>query len=114
MIIENFPSNQYPVMKEAVDKGGQFVRFQYCCSVIVYMFSSSSGIYYVESKKDALVKGLKFTLLTFFLGWWFLPTGPYYTIKSLITNLKGGEDVSYLVLEEAKKGDPRYLSGLSY
>jgi len=114
MIIENFPSNQYKVMKEAIDNGGKFVTFQYCFGVIVYMFSKTSGIYYVESKQDALVKRLKYTLLTFFLGWWFFPAGPYYTIKGLINNLKGGEDVSSLVLEEAQKGDPGYLSGLSY
>ncbi|MEM7660352.1 MAG: hypothetical protein AAF399_29875, partial [Bacteroidota bacterium] len=74
MIIKNFPSNQYKVMKEAVDNGGKFVTFRYCCGLIFYIFYDSAGIYFVESKKDALKKGLSFTFLTFFLGWWFLPT----------------------------------------
>jgi hypothetical protein len=31
-----------------------------------------------------------YSLLSFLLGWWAIPVGPFYTISTLSNNLKGG------------------------
>jgi len=36
-------------------------------------------------------RGLKASLTTWALGWWGVPWGPYWTVKALWQNLKGGE-----------------------
>lgn len=41
---------------------------------------------------------MKYTLLTFFVGWWGIPWGPIYSIGAFITNFKGGKDVTNEVL----------------
>ena len=112
MIIENFPSTHYKKLKKAVDNGGKFVTFRYCVGLIIILNRGNSGIFYISSYKQGILIGMKYTLITLLLGWWFFPTGPMHTIISLITNLRGGEDITGLVLEEAQKGDFNYLAGL--
>jgi hypothetical protein len=81
-----------------LQKGGKFVMYQYCVSLIVFSFRGTSDIYFLRHNENAIVKGLPFTFLTFLLGWWGFPLGPVYTILILVTNLSGGEDVTQKVL----------------
>ena len=74
--------------------GAKFVYYKYTVSVIVITFRRASGVYFVKSGQNRLVKGLPWTFLTLFLGWWGIPWGPIYSIGSLYTNLSGGEDVT--------------------
>ena len=60
-------------------------------------FRRSSDIYFVRAGESAVGKGLGFTLLTLFLGWWGIPWGPIYSIGSISTNLGGGKDVTAAV-----------------
>ncbi|MEM6343908.1 MAG: hypothetical protein AAF927_08510 [Bacteroidota bacterium] len=77
-----------------LDRGAKFVVFEYCVSIIVMTFKRGTDIYFIKSDESALTKGMGWTLLTFFLGWWGIPWGPIYTIGSLYTNLSGGKDVT--------------------
>jgi hypothetical protein len=81
-----------------LQKGGKFVMYQYCISLLVITFRRSSDIYFIRSEDNAIVKGLPFTLLSLVLGWWGIPWGPVYTIASVWTNFKGGKDVTQEVL----------------
>lgn len=74
--------------------GGKFVVYQYCISIIVMTFKQSSDIYFIKANESAVVKGLGYTLLSFFLGWWGIPWGPIYTIGALGRNLSGGKDIT--------------------
>jgi hypothetical protein len=74
--------------------GAKFVVYQYCISILVMTFKRPSDIYFVRAGKSSVSKGLSFSLISFFLGWWGIPWGPIYTIGSLITNSKGGKDVT--------------------
>ena len=74
--------------------GAKFVLYQYCVSVIIMTFRRPSGIYFIRADENPLTKGLKYSLLSFFFGWWGIPWGPIYTIGSLITNFGGGKDVT--------------------
>jgi hypothetical protein len=81
-----------------LQRGGRFVIYQYCISILILTFKRPSDIYFVRSGENAVAKGLGFTLLSLFLGWWGIPWGPIYTIGSFITNFGGGKDVTQQVL----------------
>ena len=78
--------------------GGRFVMFQYTVSLIVVTLQRSSDIYFIPGDEKSLSKGLPFTLVSLFFGWWGLPWGPIRTIGSLSCNLSGGKDVTQEVL----------------
>ena len=81
-----------------LSRGGKFVTYQYCISIVVMTFRRSSDIYFIKSDASAFKTGAGWTLLTFLLGWWGIPWGPIYTIGSLITNFGGGKNVTGEVL----------------
>lgn len=77
-----------------LQRGGKFVQYQYCISIILMTFKRSTDIYFVSADQSAVVKGLGWTLLTVLAGWWGIPWGPIFTVQSLWHNLKGGHDVT--------------------
>lgn len=77
-----------------LQQGGKFVTYTYCISIIFMTFRRSSSIYYIKPYMGSVGKGLKFTLLSLLFGWWGIPWGPIYTVGALITNLRGGRDVT--------------------
>ena len=79
-------------------KGGRFVVYEYAISVLVMTFYRSSNITFVKADENAVVKGLSFTFITLFLGWWGIPWGPIRSVQALITNFKGGKDVTERVV----------------
>lgn len=79
---------------DEIGNGGKFVIYRYCISVIILSFRRSSDVYFIPAGKNSTVKGLEWTLLTFFLGWWGIPWGPIWSISCLSTNLSGGKDVT--------------------
>ncbi len=81
-----------------VQRGARFVFFQYCISALIVTFRRPSDVYLVRAEENAAFKGLPFTLLTLVLGWWGIPWGPIYSVQSLITNLKGGKNVTTAVM----------------
>ncbi|UZR98260.1 hypothetical protein [Chondrinema litorale] len=85
-------------INKELQRGAKFVVFQYCISLIVVTFKRGSDIYFIREGESAVGKGIGYTLLTFFVGWWGIPWGPIYTIGSLYTNLSGGKDVTQEVL----------------
>jgi hypothetical protein len=85
-------------LKDQVSRGGKFVVYQYCISIIILTFKRPSKIYFIRAGENAIVKGLPFLLLSFIAGWWGFPWGIIYTIQSLFVNLQGGRDVTADVL----------------
>jgi hypothetical protein len=77
-----------------LERGGRFVQFQYCVSVILITFKRSSPIYFIRSGESPVGKGIGFTLLTLVAGWWGFPWGPIYSAQSIYRNLSGGKDVT--------------------
>ena len=84
----------YQELNYEITKGGKFVIYQYCISVIFMTFRRTSGVVFVEAGKNAVLMGLPYTLLSVLLGWWGLPWGPIYTVESIIKNFGGGRDVT--------------------
>ena len=77
-----------------IQRGGKFVIYNYCISVIFLTFKRPTDIYFIKAGESAVGKGMLFTAISLLLGWWGIPWGPIYTISSLVTNLRGGKDVT--------------------
>lgn len=87
-----------------LQRGGRFVVYQYVISVLVMTFRRGSDIYYLAPGESAVPKGLPFTLLSFFLGWWGFPWGFIYTPGAIFKNFSGGIDVTREVAAELLGG----------
>ena len=85
-----------------IQRGGKFVLFQYCISIIVLTFRRPSDICFLRQGERAVTKGLPFTLLSLVAGWWGIPWGPIYTIQSVYNNSRGGKDVTQAVVNSLR------------
>lgn len=79
-------------VRQQVQAGARFVVFRWALSILVLSFRRTSPIYFVRPGERPL--GWKYTALTLVVGWWGFPWGPISTIQSLLTNLRGGIDVT--------------------
>ena len=86
-----------------LQKGGKFVVYEYCISIVILTFFRSSNVTFVKADENAVTKGLRYTALTFLLGWWGIPWGPIRSVQALITNFKGGKDVTERVVSAMKQ-----------
>lgn len=88
---ENMSPDQ---MRFEIQRGAKLVHFQYAISILVVSFRRSSNIYFIPAGEGAVGKSLPWTFLSLIAGWWGIPWGPIWTIQALITNFKGGKDVT--------------------
>lgn len=86
-------------LNEELDRGGRFVIYQYCISLILITFRRSSDIYFLKGGESGFSRGMEYNLMSFLLGWWGIPWGPIYTVGSLINNFKGGKNVTQEVIQ---------------
>lgn len=99
MKIKNIDGLSATDLQQQVKEGGRFVYFAYTLSLIVVTFRDVSGVYLIRSGESTIKKSFLFTAVSFFFGWWGIPRGPKYTLRSLLTNLKGGNDVTHEVMD---------------
>ena len=81
-----------------VERGGRFVVFSWCISLLVVTFKRGTDIYFVRPGESATAKGLPWTLLSLLMGWWGFPFGLVYTPFCVVQNLAGGRDVTREVM----------------
>lgn len=93
-------------VQDACARGGKFVIYQYCFSIIVMSFKRGSDIHFVPPGESALKKGLPYTAMSLVVGWWGFPWGPIFTIGTLFKNLGGGVDVTPQVLNQIAPARP--------
>jgi hypothetical protein len=86
-------------IRSEVKRGGRFVYYQYCISVIILTFKESSDIFYIPPGESATSKGISYSLISLFCGWWGFPWGPIWTIQTLWNNLDGGHDVTFEIMK---------------
>ena len=89
--LENISPQQ---LSQEVSRGGKFVVFEYCISLLIITFKQPSSIHYVRPGEGTFGKSITYTILTLILGWWGFPWGPIYSIASFIQNFKGGKDIT--------------------
>jgi hypothetical protein len=99
MKIKNIKGLSAADLQQAVKEGGRFVYYPFTISLLAVTFKRSSGVYLVRGHKDAALKGLPFTLISAFFGWWGIPYGPKFTLQNIRTNMKGGKDVTEDVMD---------------
>ena len=85
-------------LEQEVQQGGRFVVYTFVVSVILMTFKRSSSVYYIKPHMGSVGTGFKYTLITLLVGWWGIPWGPIYSIGGLITNFRGGKDVTVEVM----------------
>jgi hypothetical protein len=85
-------------LQDELGRGGRFVVFEYCISILVMTFRRSSDVYFIRAGESTTGKSIGYTLLSLFLGWWGFPWGFIYTPMCLATNLGGGKDVTEAVV----------------
>jgi hypothetical protein len=74
--------------------GGRLVFFETCVSLLFVSRRWASDLYLLRTGERGLWRGLPYSLLTLFLGWWGLPWGLVSTPQVLLVNLGGGHDVT--------------------
>ena len=77
-----------------LQRGARFVVYTYCISIVAMTFKRGSAVHFVRSGESAMNKGLKYCLVSLLAGWWGIPWGPIWTISSIVSNLRGGKDVT--------------------
>lgn len=82
-----------------VENGGRFIIYSYCVSVILMTFKRGTDIYYIKPGQNSFAKGLPWTLISLFFGWWGLPWGLIYTPSALYTNISGGKNVTKEIMQ---------------
>src|SRR5262249_17770833 len=63
-------------LQEELERGAKFVIYEYCISLILITFKRPSDIYFIRAGESAVTRGLGFSVLSLFLGWWGIPFGP--------------------------------------
>jgi hypothetical protein len=86
-------------LAEEIERGGRFVMFEYCFSIIIMTFKQSTSIYFVRAGESTIKYSIWSTISTLLFGWWGIPWGPIYSIAALFTNFSGGRDVTDEVMQ---------------
>jgi hypothetical protein len=81
-------------LERELANGARLVFFEYCISLLVVTTRRTSPVHFLRRGEFGLIKGLPYTLLTLLLGWWGIPWGFVFTPLTLLTNLRGGRDVT--------------------
>jgi hypothetical protein len=82
------------LLRHEIERGGRFVVFQYCISIVVLTFKRVSSIHFIKGGERATGKGAMFSLVSLVCGWWGIPWGPIWTVSTVIHNCRGGRDVT--------------------
>jgi len=88
---------------EVQQEGARFVVYECCISFIYMTIKDPTSAYFIRKNESAVIRGIGWSFITILLGWWGLPWGPINTIRALITNFKGGKDVTQTVLVYLKQ-----------
>lgn len=81
-------------LNEELRTGGDLIVYEYCVSVLVMTFKRNSAIYLIRNGESEFTKGMIYTIISIMFGWWGFPWGPIYTIVAILTNCKGGKNVT--------------------
>ena len=94
-------------LQRELENGAQFRIYQYTISILIMTFKRPTDIYFIRAGGSTLGPGVKYSLMSFLVGWWGVPWGFIYTPWAIISNCTGGIDVTQQVVSElgAKAAD---------
>ena len=93
-------------VQQEVARGGKFVVYSYCFSVLIMTFRRNTDVYFIRPGENAVTKGMQWTLISLLVGWWGFPWGLIYTPMALIQNLGGGKDVTREIMWQMTQTAP--------
>ncbi|MGB9030889.1 MAG: hypothetical protein WCC27_12280 [Acidobacteriaceae bacterium] len=91
---KNFEDMPLSRLSLELHNGTRFVQYEYCISLGTSSFHRQSRVHLLQPGQSRRKRGLHFTVLTFFLGWWGIPFGPILTVKCIYRNCAGGIDLT--------------------
>ena len=106
MQIKNYPAASVSQIKAMVGQGAKFVIFPYTISFVLMTLKKSSDIYFIKVGETTFQYSSKYVLMNLFIGWWGIPWGPIYTIGAIYQHIKGGKDVTHIVMSDLIQNDP--------
>ncbi|MBR8536870.1 hypothetical protein KDU71_14945 [Carboxylicivirga sediminis] len=92
-------------LKYKVENGYRFKAFQYCFSPIFATYYPFSPAFLLKDGETGKPQIRKYNMISAIFGWWGVPYGPLYTIRSMRFNLKGGLDVTDDILKNITEED---------
>ena len=92
-------------LEQAIVNGARFVTYQYTISLLAITLLRLTPVYYIPPGVKAGAYRRRANGLSLLFGWWGLPWGPMRTIQGLITNGKGGIDVTRDVMANITRAD---------
>jgi hypothetical protein len=94
MKIRNIDGLSASDLQDEVSKGGRFVYYPFTVSLVLFTLKRTSDTYLVRAGEATTGRKMFFTTISLLFGWWGIPFGPKYTLKSIQTNLRGGKNVT--------------------
>ncbi len=79
---------------DLVARGGRFVQYKYCVSVMIMTFTVPTDVYFVRPGESAVSKGMPYLLISAVAGWWGFPFGLIMTPIAIANCLSGGTDLT--------------------
>jgi hypothetical protein len=67
---------------EAVARGGRFVHYPYCISIVLVTLRRQSDVFFVPAGQSSVVKGLPYALISLFFGWWGFRGGRFLPLQA--------------------------------
>ena len=89
---QNATHQDFPLRRGGEE--GRLVCFEYCVSLLAVTLRRTSAPVAVPPGGRAWVRGLPYTLISLFLGWWGVPWGLLWTPAAIAVNFRGGHDVT--------------------
>lgn len=72
----------------------KYRTYKVAINIMYYRYEQNSKIYEIKEGKNAILPGLKYSLLTLFFGFWGGIKGFVTATNALSINFRGGEDLT--------------------
>jgi len=102
MIVKGINGKTNSEIRFEISRGAKFVYFEFCIPFLMHN-KRPSRTFYIKPEKSAFYIGLLYSFFTICFGWWSFPFGPIYTIQSIISNFRGGKNITaqvYSLMDE--------------
>jgi hypothetical protein len=108
MIVKGIEGKTNAQLRFEISQGAKFIYFEYSLA-LVWSAQKYSRTFYVQPSKSRYLVGILYSLISIIFGWWSF-RGLFYTVTSLVTNFKGGKDITSQVLKLLDNGEPSHLN----
>lgn len=86
-------------LEQKISKGSRFITYQYCVSIFFAVtLQRFSPAILIDKDEDLSKYRKRYNAISLIFGWWGIPWGPIYTLKSISVNKKGGIDITENVM----------------